>query len=171
MARQAVTSYNISSDLSGASLTEDNVKRVKVMLTIDGNVKRVELDLSADESDALTALLKPYYDAGDVSTGHVSTGSPAADAERNVAIRAWAKARHAENVKEDGTGGFVHDGKTLPPVSDRGRIAQEWKDAYAAWEKLAQDDAAKVPAEPTSNANGATVADPFAVKAKAKATK
>lgn len=135
--------YRITSDLSGAELNEGNVCHVKMHFVIDGESNRAELDLSAEETDALMALLKPYGDAvGGFSTAAVEIGrtATATDKARNERIRAWAKSMGPE---------FVWNGQALGEVSDRGRLSKHVQDAFAAIEE--GDGSAP---EQTANGNG-----------------
>jgi len=150
MARKEVVSYNITSDLSGTPLTEENVCRVKLHFIVDGESNRAELDLSAEETDALMALLKPYGDAvGGFSTAKVEIGrtASATDKARNEAIRKWAKEMGPE---------YIWHGKKLDEVSDRGRLSKHVQDAYAAIVEGdgSAPDTDDAPADQTANGNG-----------------
>jgi len=153
MAREARKVYDITSDLSGTALTEDNAYHVKFMIVVDGESRRAELDVSGDELAALNELLKPYGDAvGGWQTGTVEIGRagvPATDKARNEKIRAWARDKGPD---------LVWNGQKLGEVSDRGRLSKHVQDAYAAIE----EGDGSAPVEQTANGNGeaAPVATP-----------
>lgn len=121
MATQTITTVLRSSDLSGAELPKD-APRVKVTLTVDGNVQRVELDVTSDELETLKVALKPYFDAAPVSVG---TASVSGSTEANQAMRRWAIA-----TSEKADGKYLYKGEILDAPAPRGRLSQQWKDAY-----------------------------------------
>jgi len=129
MATKIVKTVTRSSDLSGADLDEA-APFVKLMLTVDGKVRRVELDMTSGEFDALEKALHPYFTAVEVSTGTVATpGNP----DINAAVRRWAMSVTGTN---EAPTTYVFKGKDLERPAAKGRISQEWKDAYAAWQEV-----------------------------------
>lgn len=167
MATKTQTIVTRTSDISDAELSQSD-PRVKIVLTVDGEVKRVELDMTADELATLRDHLAVYFAHGVVSTGSLPTGSVAGDAARNAAIRKWAKQAHEGAVK-DGSQGYVHNGNTLPEPGDKGRLARGWVEAYDAWQKVQTDDASAAKAEGEPKTNGKANAPAF--KAPAKSAK
>lgn len=129
MATKIVKTETRTSDLSETEL-DPSAPRVKLTLTVDGKVRRVELDMTSGEFDALEKALNPYFSAVEVSTGTVATpGSP----DINAAVRRWA---HSVTGTAEAPDVYVYDGKTLERPAAKGRISQEWKDAYAAWQAV-----------------------------------
>jgi hypothetical protein len=96
---------------------------VKVMLTVDGTPRRVELDLSQGELDELRTLLKPYFDAKPVAEGKAPATT---STDANQLMRQWAI-----KTATDAGGSYVFNGETLETPNARGRLSQQWKDAYA----------------------------------------
>ena len=121
MATRTETLVHRSSDLSGVEIPKD-APFVKVMLTVDGTPRRVELDLSQGELDELRTLLKPYFDAKPVAEGK----APATTSnDANQEMRRWAI-----KTATDAGGSYVFNGETLETPNARGRLSQQWKDAY-----------------------------------------
>jgi hypothetical protein len=99
---------------------EDDPTVQRVTLSLDG--REVELDLGENSRSVLAATLEPYFEAGSPVTrrrasknGHRSrTGTgKAGKAAGNAAIREWAWKQGYD-------------------ISEKGRIPQEVRDAYAA---------------------------------------
>jgi hypothetical protein len=129
MATKIVKTVTRSSDLSGADLDEA-APFVKLTLTVDGKVRRVELDMTSGEFAALEKALHPYFSAVEVSTGTVATaGNP----DLNSAVRRWA---HSVTGTAEAPTPYTYNGKNLERPAVKGRITQDWKDAYAAWQAV-----------------------------------
>jgi hypothetical protein len=124
MATKTQTITTRTSDLSDAELSQD-APRVKLTLTVDGTVERIELDVTPDELSTLRVALKPYFDAVEIAKGNVPTGS--GDAAANQRMRQWAI-----STAEKAGGKYVFNGETLETPNARGRLSQQWKDAYSA---------------------------------------
>lgn len=121
MATQKVITVTRSSDLSGETLAEDS-PFVKLMLTVDGKVKRVELDLTAGEFSDLEKALAPYFEAVEASVG---TATVASSPQASQAMRNWA----IETAKAAG-GKYLFDGEELETPAPRGRLSAQWVKAY-----------------------------------------
>jgi hypothetical protein len=125
-----------TSDLSKTVL-DPSAPRVKLMLTVDGKVRRVELDMTAEELGTLEMVLSEYFSAAEVSTGTVAAaGNP----DLNSAVRRWALS--VTGTAEAPTT-YTYNGKDLERPAVKGRISQEWKDAYAAWQAVPEKAAAE----------------------------
>ncbi len=113
MATKTITVF--TDDLDGTELPAGSRS---TRFSIDG--VEYEIDLSADNRQALSAALEPFIAAGrrvgasaSRSTSSRARGSKKSDADRLAAIRSWAQSN-----------GYS--------VGDRGRIKAEIVDAYDA---------------------------------------
>lgn len=109
MARKEIKTYQITDDLTGESLNEDEA----VTLAFSYGGTSYEIDLSKKNADKLDTFIAPYIDAARKVRAPKASPSKKSGIEGRPGLRAWAK----EN-------GFK--------VSDRGRVSQEAQDAYDA---------------------------------------
>lgn len=150
MARKEIITHEFTSDLSGVALENDGWSSVKFTVTVDDNPQTYGMaDLSIDEREELLAMLAPYFEAAK-RAGNYAEGKakPAAGSNESLqVIRRWAESVTPEIAS---TGTFATYTLTvgdkvlkLERPATRGRLSQEWKDAYA-W---VQEHSEKVDAE------------------------
>lgn len=135
MARKLIPQqYDTFSDLSGEKLPQDGWTHVKMVYTVDGDVTRLELDLSLTEEQTLRAILSEYIDAAKTA-GNLSTGAGQATASGDKSatkrMRDWAIAT-AKAAK--GTYVITLDGDTEPTElkapAAQGRLDARWIAAF-----------------------------------------
>lgn len=111
MAKKTETIVTIIDDLDGTTVEEGKGETVKFAL----DNTSFEIDLGEKNAKDFRKLLAPYVQAGRVAGRSTSARSsaPKANKAELAALRTWARANGFE-------------------VSDRGRVSQEIRDAYAA---------------------------------------
>lgn len=165
MARQAIpVQYKITSDLSGVELESDGWSSVKFAVTVDDNPQTYGMaDLSIEEREEFLAMLAPYFEAakraGNYAEGKAKPASGSGDALQ--VIRRWAESVTPEKGKNDKGEPEFHTYNVtigdkevkLERPATRGRLSQEWKDAYAAF----QSESERQDKEAGENASEATL--------------
>lgn len=143
MARKEITTITLTDDLTGEEITDGGVF-VKLTLEVDGERRRVELDLNKVNYDGLNETLKRYFDAGSVSTG--KGAAPTGDTEYNTKVREFAA-----KATDDGKHTYTYNDEALTIPGPRGRVPAAWKAAYDAYvdqsTRVDAVDAAKAEAE------------------------
>ncbi|MDF2562334.1 MAG: hypothetical protein K0R99_3780 [Microbacterium sp.] len=112
MARKTRTVYDITDDLTGETLSEDEA--VNIEFSYGG--RSYSIDLSKKNADKFDDVIKPYLDAATPQRGTATSKPGKNNSGKRTdldAVRAWASSNGYE-------------------VSSRGRVAKTILDAYDA---------------------------------------